>query len=281
MRIDTLDLGQSSPVVMGILNVTPDSFSDGGRYFLLDEAVAKARSMIEEGATVIDVGGESTRPGAEPVSVSEELDRVIPVIARIREELDVVVSVDTSTPQVMKEAVGSGAALINDVRALSREGSLEMAASLNVPVCLMHMQGTPKTMQHSPNYADVVGEVKCYLEEKRQLAIQAGVKAKHILIDPGFGFGKTLNHNLALLKHLASLKSLDCPILVGLSRKTMIGEILKGVATDQRVFGSVGAAVIAAMNGAAILRVHDVKETADALAVLRAMAQVESELRNV
>jgi dihydropteroate synthase len=274
LHIGTLDLKQSAPAVMGILNVTPDSFSDGGRYFFLEQAVSRARAMVDEGAAIIDVGGESTRPGATPVSVYEELDRVVPIIARIREEFDVAVSVDTSNPFVMKEAVSAGAVLINDVRALSSEGALEMAADLKVPICLMHMKGSPETMQSSPSYDDVVDEVKCFLEERIQKTIDAGVLPQHLLVDPGFGFGKLLKHNLTLLRNLRSLEALGCPILVGISRKAMIGEILNGASTDKRIFGSVGAAVIAAMNGAAILRVHDVKQTADALAVLRAMAQV-------
>ncbi|WLD58730.1 dihydropteroate synthase [Salinispirillum sp. LH 10-3-1] len=265
-----LDL--SRPRVMGVVNVTPDSFSDGGRFFKPDAARAQVLSMLAAGVDIIDVGGESTRPGAKPVSVQQELDRVLPVVEMVRRETDVWVSVDTSTPQVMQEAAGAGANLINDVRALSRDGALEVAAQLNMPVCLMHMQGRPVDMQNNPQYDDVVAQVIGYLRERCQDALAAGIRSNNILVDPGFGFGKTLAHNLALLRALPLLAKLEYPVLVGMSRKSMLGDIT-GKPVEQRQAASVAAALMAALRGAHIIRVHDVAETVDALAVLHAIEQ--------
>lgn len=261
--------------IMGILNVTPDSFSDGGRFVSAPTALAQARRMVAEGAEIIDIGGESTRPGAAAVSLDEELERVVPVIEAIRNELDVAVSVDTSKPGVMKAAVAAGAGLINDVRALADEGALAMAAELKVPVCLMHMQGQPRTMQHDPHYHDVVGEVLEFLGRRVAAAEAAGVAREDILIDPGFGFGKSLEHNLSLLHNLERFQVLNLPVLVGISRKSMLGTLLDGAAADERLFASVGAAVIAALKGATILRVHDVAETRDALRVCQAVLDAD------
>lgn len=265
-----LDL--SRPQVMGILNITPDSFSDGGRFHGLDVALGHAVRMAEEGAAIIDVGGESTRPGSDGVTVQEELDRVIPVIERLHAELPVVISVDTSKPAVMREAVTAGAGLINDVYALRTDGALDTAASLGVPVCLMHMQGEPRTMQHAPNYTDVVTEVREFLSSRMRACEQAGIPGERLLIDPGFGFGKNLDHNLSLLQHLPALHTLGAPVLVGVSRKSMIGAVT-GVPPGERLHGSVAAATLAAWLGAAILRVHDVKPTADALKMVAAIKE--------
>ena len=256
--------------VMGILNVTPDSFSDGGRFIGLDTALAHAAQMVEEGADFIDVGGESTRPGATPVPLQQELDRVIPVIEAIKTRFPVTLSVDTSKPEVMAAAVAAGAGFINDVRALEQPGALVMASDLAVPVCLMHHQGEPGTMQDNPCYQDVVVEVKIYLQQRVQACLMAGIPADRLVIDPGFGFGKTLEHNLQLLNHLPSLHALGLPILVGLSRKSLIGKIL-GVAPSERIHGSLALAVIAAWQGAAIFRVHDVAPTVQALQLCQAV----------
>ncbi|WP_456408369.1 dihydropteroate synthase [Thiolapillus sp.] len=266
----SLDLGK--PCVMGILNVTPDSFSDGGRFLHADTAIAQAMQMAEDGAAIIDVGGESTRPGASPVSVQEELDRVIPVIQALRANLPIPVSIDTSKPEVMAAAVQAGAGLINDVNALRSNGALEQAAKLDVPVCLMHMQGQPDTMQHAPRYDNVLGEVSAFLSERLDACIEQGIACEHILIDPGFGFGKTLEHNLELLRRLRELEKLGCPLLVGLSRKSMLGT-LTGREPEQRVAASVAAALLAVERGASIVRVHDVAETVDALKVLEAVTR--------
>lgn len=267
-----LDL--KTPRVMGILNVTPDSFSDGGRFNLRATAYERAAQMLTEGADIIDIGGESTRPGAAPVSVQEELDRVIPVVERIAGQLDVLISVDTSSPQVMLAAAAAGAHLLNDVRALQREGALAAAAQTGLPVCLMHMQGEPQNMQLQPEYADVVDDVYFYLARKIQQANQAGIGNERLLIDPGFGFGKSLAHNLHLLADLKRFKTLGLPLLVGMSRKSMIGALTGKTVPAERVQGSVAAAVIAAMHGAHILRVHDVKETVDALKIVAAVKDV-------
>lgn len=261
----------SRPLVMGILNITPDSFSDGGDFFSTEQAVDRARRMVEEGADLIDLGGESTRPGAAPVSAQEELDRVIPVIERINGELSVPVSVDTSKPEVMRAAVAAGAVLVNDVQALRTPGALDAVSSLGVPVCLMHMRGQPRTMQQAPHYEDVVAEVKAFLRERVAAATAAGIARKNILVDPGFGFGKTLQHNLQLLKRLEEFADMDLPLLVGISRKSMIGVILDGAPVDQRLYGSLAAGVMALDRGAAILRVHDVSATVDAIRVFTAM----------
>jgi len=261
------------PVIMGILNVTPDSFSDGGEFDRIDVAVARALEMQAQGALIIDVGGESTRPGAQPVDVSQEIARVVPVIESIRRQSDIQISVDTSKPEVMKAAVMAGANLVNDVNALRAEGAVAVCAGLGVPVCLMHMQGEPRTMQKNPDYSDVVNDVRNFLLERARFCIEAGIAADKILLDPGFGFGKTLEHNLQLLSRLDQLCALDFPVLVGLSRKSMLGAILDR-ATDQRVIGSVAAAVIAYGKGARWFRVHDVAETSDALKICTALNQV-------
>ncbi len=259
---------------MGILNVTPDSFSDGGHFFSLETALAHARQMCDEGAHIIDVGGESTRPGSDGVSVDEELSRVIPVVEGIHHERDVVISIDTSKPEMMREAVQAGAGFINDVRALQYDGALRTAADLGVPVCLMHMQGDPKTMQIEPHYEDVVREVGAFLETRASICEAAGIPREQIVIDPGFGFGKTFDHNLTLMAELNVLTGTGRPLLVGVSRKSMIGRIVGN--SEHWMTGSVSLAMLAAIKGASILRVHDVRPTADALAVLRAVTQHES-----
>jgi dihydropteroate synthase len=260
-----LDLSQ--PRVMGILNVTPDSFSDGGRHARLAEALAHARAMVAEGADLIDVGGESTRPGAAAVSVEEEIRRVVPVVEALAAELPVPISVDTSKPEVMRAAVRAGATLVNDVAALRGPGALETAAALGVPVCLMHMQGEPRTMQRDPRYGDVVGEVAAFLAQRIAACEQAGIPRGRLLVDPGFGFGKTLAHNLALLRGLPALGALGVPVLVGLSRKSMIGALLGDAPVGERLHGSVAAALLAVERGAAIVRVHDVAPTVQALRI--------------
>ncbi|WP_404365041.1 dihydropteroate synthase [Marinobacter sp.] len=258
--------------VMGVLNVTPDSFSDGGRFNQLEAALAQARRMVADGASFIDVGGESTRPGAQAVSVQEELDRVCPVVEAIARELDATISIDTSAPEVIRETVHLGAGLINDVRALQREGALEAAVSSGVPVCLMHMQGTPDNMQRQPEYAGVLREVTGFLMERVRLAEQSGLPAGRILLDPGFGFGKTLEHNLELLRSLDQLRALGYPLMVGMSRKSMLGRIT-GREVSERLPASLAVATIAAMKGASIIRVHDVRETIDAVRVVSAMGE--------
>lgn len=261
-----LDL--SRPVVMGVLNVTPDSFSDGGQFADSDAAVVHGIRLAEEGAQIIDVGGESTRPGANPVSVEEEIARVVPVVAKLRKRIDAVISVDTSKPEVMRAAADAGAGLINDIRALSAEQAVETALATRCAVCLMHMQGEPGNMQLAPHYADVVSEVKVFLQERADVCLAAGIPADRIVIDPGFGFGKTLEHNLQLLRHLGELGS-QFPILAGLSRKSTVGA-LTGRPQGERIHGSVALAVIAALNGARILRVHDVAATVDAMKIVTA-----------
>jgi dihydropteroate synthase len=256
---------------MGIVNVTPDSFSDGGAHAGTDAAVAHALKLVEQGADLLDVGGESTRPGAGEVPVDEEMRRVVPVIERLARECAVPISVDTSKPEVMRAAVAAGAGMINDPYALRREGALEAAAALGVPVCLMHMQGTPQDMQDDPRYDDVVAEVHSFLAQRLFACEMAGIGKKKLLVDPGFGFGKNLEHNLKLLRQLSRIAELGVPVLAGLSRKGMIGK-LTGRAVDQRDSGSAAAALIAAQNGASIVRVHDVGATADALAIWRAVA---------
>lgn len=263
----------SRPRVMGILNVTPDSFSDGGRFRALDAALVHASCMVAEGATFIDVGGESTRPGAAPVPVAEELDRVVPVVERIARELDVCISVDSSTPEVMRAAAAAGAHLLNDVRALEREGAVLAAGATGLPVCLMHMRGEPRSMQQAPRYNDVVPEVQEYLLARVAACRAAGIGPERLLLDPGFGFGKTLEHNFALLRGLDRLVATGFPVLAGLSRKSMIGAVLGDRPVAGRLHGSVAGAVVAAMKGACILRVHDVGPTVDALAVVAAIAE--------
>lgn len=275
LRCGNREIDLSRPCVMGILNVTPDSFSDGGRYAGVDAALRQAVRMQEEGAVFIDVGGESTRPGAAAVSAQQELDRVLPVVERIVRGIDVCVSVDTSTPEVIREAARAGAHLVNDVRALQRPGALAAAQASGLPVCLMHMQGEPGSMQQSPHYGDVVADVRDFLRERVAACEAAGIGRHRLLVDPGFGFGKTLAHNLALLARLDEVAD-ELPLLVGVSRKSMVGALLAGEGkpprpVDERLHGSVAAAVIAAMKGATILRVHDVAPTVDALSVVAAV----------
>lgn len=265
-----LDLTQTH--VMGILNITPDSFSDGGRFNQRDLALRHAQAMVEAGATLIDIGGESTRPGARPVSVVEELERVAPLVEAISRELDVIISVDTSTPAVMRETARLGAGLINDVRALRRDGALDAAAATGLPVCLMHMQGEPGTMQDHPHYDDLLGEVSSFLLERMQACASAGIPAERILLDPGFGFAKSHAHNLSLFKHMQALHALGRPLLVGVSRKSMVGLALNKPVTE-RLNGSLALAALAMTKGAKILRVHDVAETID---VVRMIAAVEA-----
>lgn len=269
----TLDL--SAPVVMGVLNVTPDSFSDGGRYVGRDAALMHAGAMIQAGAKIIDIGGESTRPGAAAVSVAEELDRVVVAVEAIAAEYDVVISVDTSTPEVMREAATHGAGMINDVRALARPGALQAAAATGLAVCLMHMQGEPGTMQQAPVYQDVVAEVEAFLKQRVAACVTAGIDRGKLVLDPGFGFGKTDKHNLAMLAALPQLAAQGMPVLAGLSRKSMIGRLLDRPVAD-RLIGSVVLALLAAQRGAHILRVHDVAETVDALRLLQIINQVEA-----
>lgn len=263
-----LDL--SRPRIMGILNVTPDSFSDGGRFWHLDGALRQAEKMVAQGAHFIDVGGESTRPGAADVSLQQELERVIPVIEAIRANLDTIISIDTSKAEVMTEAVKAGAALINDVRALREPGALEAAAQSGAAVCLMHMQGQPRTMQTAPHYMDVVHEVMQFLAQRVEACRAVGISEETILLDPGFGFGKTMQHNYRLLAALSHFHALGMPLLVGMSRKSMIGNLLDRK-VDERLPGSLACAMLAAQQGAHILRVHDVQETADVLRVLEAV----------
>lgn len=265
-----LDLARTH--VMGILNVTPDSFSDGGRFSQLDAALRHAEAMVAAGATLIDVGGESTRPGARAVSPLEELERVAPIVERIHRELDVIISVDTSTPAVMRETARLGAGLINDVRSLQRDGALDAAAATGLPVCLMHMLGEPGTMQDDPHYDNLVGEVKDFLVERMAQCAVVGIAPERIILDPGFGFAKTLQHNLSLFKHMESLHALGRPLLVGVSRKSMIGLALNRP-VGERLHGGLALAALAVVKGARILRVHDVAETID---VVRMIAAVES-----
>ena len=265
-----LDLAHTH--VMGILNVTPDSFSDGGRFARLEEALRHAQAMVQAGATLIDVGGESTRPGARAVTAQEELERVAPVVELINRELDVIISVDTSTPLVMTESARLGAGLINDVRSLRREGALQAAAASGLPVCLMHMLGEPGDMQNDPQYRDLLGEVSAFLANRMMVCAAAGIEPERIILDPGFGFAKTLQHKLSLFKHMEALHALGQPLLVGVSRKSMIGQVLNKPVTD-RLSGSLALAALAVTKGARILRVHDVAETVD---VVRMIAAVES-----
>ncbi len=266
-----LDL--SRPVLMGILNVTPDSFSDGGRYFSREAALVQARRLYAEGAGIIDVGAESTRPGAQAVSVQEELDRTLPVVEAIAREIDVIISVDTSMPEVMREAAALGSGFINDVRALRRPGALVAAAATGLPVCLMHMQGEPDIMQQRPHYADIFSELDAFFSERIAACAAAGIALEKVVLDPGFGFGKSLDHNLALLNRLEHFSAFACPLLVGLSRKSMLGTLLGGAAADQRLHASTAAAVIAVMHGASIVRVHDVGATREALVVVTALLE--------
>lgn len=263
-----LDL--TRPHVMGIINVTPDSFSDGGKYVAVDMAVAHARQLIDEGADILDIGGESTRPGAEPVSLQQELARVIPVIEALSSTTPVPLSIDTYKPEVMRAAIHAGAHIVNDVRALQEHGALEVVASSDAGVCLMHMQGMPQTMQLNPTYGDVVLEVEQFLMERVNTCLASGISAERILLDPGFGFGKTKQHNIALIQHLGDLADLGYPLLVGLSRKSVLGKIAGGD-EQQRLHAGLAASVISVLKGAKIVRVHDVKATVDALKVVSAV----------
>jgi dihydropteroate synthase len=265
-----LDL--TRPQVMGILNVTPDSFSDGGRFHLRDAALRHAEAMVLAGASLIDVGGESTRPGALPVSAEQELERVAPIVEALAAELDVIISVDSSTPVVMLEVARLGAGLLNDVRALRREGALAAAAATGLPVCLMHMRGEPGNMQQNPLYENLIAEVCEFFTQRLAVCAAVGIESDRLILDPGFGFAKNLQHNLSLFKHLPALQVFARPLLVGVSRKSMIGQAL-GREVDQRLAGGLALAALAVAKGAKILRVHDVPETVD---VLRMIAAVEA-----
>ena len=270
-----LDLAR--PVIMGVINVTPDSFSDGATLYRgssldIERAMTRAREMVASGAAILDIGGESTRPGASPVSVNEEMDRVLPLVARIAAELETVISVDTSTPALMREAANAGAGLLNDVRALTREGALEAAAAANVPICLMHMQGEPGNMQVAPHYDDVVEDVCEYLQSRIASCERQGIARNRLLLDPGFGFGKSVTHNLKLLRELPRLAAIGLPLVVSLSRKSLIGKLL-GREVGQRLPASLALAVLAAQRGAAVIRTHDVAATVDAVSMLMALEE--------
>jgi len=271
LRCANLSLDLSTPKVMGILNVTPDSFSDGGKFHHIDAALTHAQQMIEQGADIIDIGGESTRPGAQPVMLEEELQRVIPVIQALS-GCGAVLSVDTYKPEVMRAAIEAGVHMVNDVFALQQPGALQAVQDSQVAICLMHMQGTPQTMQVQPSYQNVLAEVQAFLTQRVEVVRQIGVGDDRIVLDPGFGFGKKTAHNLTLLKHLAELHIASLPILAGLSRKSVLGQIV-GQDADQRVFASVAASVLAVSHGANIVRVHDVKATVEALKVTTAVMQ--------
>jgi len=273
-----LDLSLSTPPkVMGILNVTPDSFSDGGLFLSTDKALQQAHKMVQDGAAIIDVGGESTRPGAAAVTVQEELDRVIPVIELIQQECVAIISVDTSKPEVMREAVKAGAGMINDVRALREPGALEAANETGVPVCLMHMQGEPRSMQKNPEYTDVVRAVKLFLHERIACCEVAGISSDALLIDPGFGFGKTVDHNLQLVKNLREFTMLGKPVLMGVSRKSSIAALL-GRPTNERLAGSIAMATLCCQYGASIIRAHDVAETVDVVKIFHAVIHAGTQL---
>ncbi|TPE55007.1 dihydropteroate synthase [Maribrevibacterium harenarium] len=276
--MSVIQFGQKSldfcrPFVMGILNVTPDSFSDGGRHNTFEQALRHAEQMVSDGAAFIDVGGESTRPGAAPVSLQEEMDRVLPVVEALNDRVDTIISVDTSSPEVMLEAARLGAGLINDVRALERPGALAAAAATGLPVCLMHMQGTPVDMQESPSYSALLDEVLSYLMGRTEAAMVAGINKQQIILDPGIGFGKTLEHNLSLLNQTQALCELGHEVLIGVSRKTMIGQVLNAN-VDERLYGTMGANAATYLKGARIFRVHDVKPHVQ---MLELMYRIESE----
>jgi dihydropteroate synthase len=270
LKLGTKTLDLSQPRIMGVLNRTPDSFSDGGHFTGFDAAFTQVERMLKEGADIVDVGGESTRPGAADVSLQEELERVLPLVERVRSRFDAPISIDTSKPEVMRAAVAAGAVMINDVYALRRPGALETAAGCGVTLCLMHMQGEPRTMQKDPHYDDVTEEVAEFLGDRASAALAAGVPRDRIVLDPGFGFGKNLEHNLTLLRRLPELAALGYPLMAGLSRKSMIGTLLGGRPVEERMQGSVAAAVIAVQNGANIVRVHDVAPTVEALKIASA-----------
>jgi dihydropteroate synthase len=276
LRLKSRTLDLSAPVIMGVLNVTPDSFSDGGRFAATDAALAHARGLVADGARIVDVGGESTRPGAQPVPEAQELERVVPVIERIRAELDCAISIDTAKPGVMRAACAAGAELINDVMALRAPGALEAARDTGAAVCLMHMQGEPRTMQQAPAYLDVVEEVAAFLRERAEACLAAGIPSERLVVDPGFGFGKTLQHNLELLGGIDVIAELGLPVLVGVSRKSMFGQLL-GRAVGEREAGGLAAAAIAAWQGARIVRTHDVRATMDALKVTAAAKAARTE----
>ena len=264
----TLDLSQCR--VMGIVNVTPDSFSDGGQYAAVEAAVAHAKSLLAQGADILDIGGESTRPGATPVTLEEELQRVIPVIESLASDCSVPISIDTYKPEVMRAAIASGATLINDINGLQAPGALEVVAQHDVGVCIMHMQGNPQTMQLNPHYDNVVNEVSAFLRQQAERLLAMGVSQSRIVLDPGFGFGKRTVHNLALIRALPELRALGYPLLVGLSRKSVLGQVV-GAEPADRLPASIAASVIAAMKGASVVRVHDVKSTVDALKMVQAV----------
>ena len=268
LRAGTFLLTLDRALVMGIVNVTPDSFSDGGRFLARDAAIAHGRCLIEHGADILDIGGESTRPGAAPASVQEELDRVMPVLEALYGD-GIPISIDTQKSKVMAAAIKAGAAMINDVNALQADGAIEVCAAANVAVCLMHKQGTPATMQHAPTYVDVVTEVADFLATRAQASLNAGIARDRIVIDPGFGFGKNVEHNFRMLRELRSLVTLGFPVLAGFSRKASLG-LITGRPADERLAASIAAAILCAQNGATIIRVHDVRETVDALKVLAA-----------
>ena len=265
-------LNISTPQVMGILNVTPDSFSDGGKFCHFDQALAQVEQMITAGASIIDIGGESTRPGAKEVSEADELERVIPVLKAIKQHFNVLVSIDTSKAAVMKAAIENGADIINDVRALQNADCLAVLAKSNVPICLMHMQGLPQTMHNETNYQHVINDITLFFEQRIQACVDAGIARERLILDPGFGFGKTLEQNFHLLANLSAFAKLKLPLLAGISRKSMIGNLLNRD-VKQRLAGSLSAAIIAAQQGAKIIRVHDVEETVDALKILNAVAE--------
>lgn len=267
-------LNLNRPHVMGIINVTPDSFSDGGQFVSINLAVEQALKLIAEGADILDVGGESTRPGAHPVSLNEELNRVIPVIEALSRVSTVPISIDTYKPEVMRLAIAAGADIVNDIRALQEPDALDIVANSKAGVCLMHMQGLPQTMQLAPQYDDVVSEVKQFLIDRMNVAISHGIAKNRILLDPGFGFGKTRAHNISLIQQLSKLIDIGQPLLVGLSRKSVLGSIA-GRDEGQRLYASIAASVISAMSGAKIIRVHDVKATVDALKVVTAIQQTQ------
>jgi len=274
MKYDCLDrsLDLTTPQVMGILNITPDSFSDGGVFFSLDSARRQAERMADEGATIIDIGGESTRPGARPISAGEELDRVIPVVEALHEDLDIALSIDTSKAVVMKEAIAAGAGMINDVRALREPGALEAAAATDALVCLMHMRGEPRGMQKDVRYADVTAEVSSFLRQRIRACREMGISENRLLIDPGFGFGKELGHNRQLFRDLSRFVGMGFPVLIGVSRKALVGAIL-GHEVRDRVYGSIALATLAIMQGVTLIRAHDVGATVDAVRICQAIIE--------
>lgn len=275
VRLGSIEL--DSPSVMGVINVTPDSFSDGGKFLVPDDALQEAGKMVNAGAQILDIGGESTRPGATPVGEQKELDRVIPIIEAIGAEFDVAVSIDTSKPRVMREAVAAGAVMINDVCALQADGALAAAVELQKPVCLMHMQGQPRTMQAEPRYDNIVDEVIQFLASRVTQCVDKGLGKNLLVVDPGFGFGKTPAHNVELLANLRQLRRIGCPVLIGVSRKSTLG-VITGRDVDDLLPASIAAAVVAVMQGAQIVRAHDVAETVDALCVARRLIEAGNNL---